>query len=267
MEESGIMPDTEPKIRILGFLCNWCSYAGADLAGVSRLQMPPLLRVVRVLCSGSLDPKVVLTGLKGGADGVIIMGCHLGDCHYLTGNYEAKRKYEMLKRLLDFTDFGSDRLHLEWVSASEGIRFQKVVTDFTNKIKELGPSPLRKKDDAASRMMQQLDAIIHATSEFRLRSIIGREKKLTELGNAYGEKYSEDELEKIKFEIIRDEYIRSNIILMLEKSPKTVEELAENIGLATEVVFGHVARLWKKQVILPYGSEGKSPTYIKAGGL
>jgi coenzyme F420-reducing hydrogenase delta subunit len=257
----------ENKLRILGFLCNWCSYAGADLAGVSRLQMPPLLRVVRVLCSGSLDPKVVLTALKTGADGVIIMGCHPGDCHYLSGNYEALRKYNMLKKLLSLTDLGANRLHLEWVSASEGIRFQKVITDFTNHITDLGPSPIRENDEGAKKLVSQLEAIIHATSEFRLRSIIGREKKLTETGNAYGEKLSSKELDIIESQIIKDEYIRSNIILLLANDPKTVEEIAKEIGLSTDIVFGHVARLWKKQVILPHGIVGESPTYIIAGGV
>ncbi len=256
-----------PKLRILGFLCNWCSYAGADLAGVSRLQIPPLLRVVRVMCSGSVDPRVVLTALKEGADGVIIMGCHPGDCHYLSGNYEALRKYEMLKELLSFTDLGQDRLHLEWVSASEGIRFQEVVTDFTVKIKELGSSPVRKKDEEAKKINAQLNAIIHATSEFRLRSLIGREKKLTEIGNAYGEKYSQEEIDKIKSQILKEEYIRSNIILTVEEGPKTVEEMAQKLGWNTETVFKHVARLWKKQIILPSGHKELSPTYVKAGGV
>jgi coenzyme F420-reducing hydrogenase delta subunit len=256
----------EPKLKILGFLCNWCSYAGADLAGVSRLQIPPLLRVIRILCSGSLDPQVVLTALKEGSDGVMIMGCHPGDCHYISGNYEAYRKYRMLKKLLSHTDLGSDRLHLEWVSASEGIRFQKVVTEFTDKIKELGPNPIRKKNENAHKMISQLDAIIHATQQFRLRSLIGREKKLVEEGNAYGEKLTQEELDNIEDQIIENEYIRSNIVLMVEHEPKTVEELAQNIGMSTEKVFQHVARLWKKQIILPSGHREDSLIYVKAGG-
>jgi coenzyme F420-reducing hydrogenase delta subunit len=228
--------------------------------------MPPLLRVVRVMCSGSLDPPVVMTALKEGTDGVMIMGCHPGDCHYISGNYEALRKYKMLKKLMSFTDMEPQRLHLEWVSASEGMRFQEIITDYTAQIKELGPNPIRKKDEEADRIIGQLDAIIHATQQFRLRSIIGREKKVTELGNAYGEKISQEEIHEIEDQIIEDEYIRSNIILSVEKEAKTVEEMAENIGFPTEVVFSHVARLWKKQIILPFGSEGLSPTYIKAGG-
>jgi coenzyme F420-reducing hydrogenase delta subunit len=259
-----VQPAFRPKI--LGFLCNWCSYAGADLAGVSRLQMPPTLRVVRVLCSGSLDPEVVLTGLKTGSDGVIIMGCHPGDCHYLSGNYEALRKYNMMKKILEFTDFDPERLHLEWVSASEGIRFQKVITDFTEKITALGPNPIRKKDEKAQKLKNQLDAVIHATSQFRLRSIVGREKKITEMGNAYGEMYPQEELDKVEDQIFRDEYIRSNIVLNVTDRPKTVEEMAEDIGLPTEIIFQHVARLWKKQIILPSGHKDVSTMYVLAGG-
>lgn len=257
---------TEFKPKIIGFLCNWCSYAGADLAGVSRLQMPPTFRVVRVMCSGSLDPKFPIEALKTGVDGVMIMGCHPGDCHYISGNYEALRKYKMLKKLLSFTDLGDERLNLEWVSASEGQRFQQVVSDFTSKIKKLGPSPIKKQDEKAKKITGQLNAILHATTQFRLRSIIGREKKITELGNAYGEKLSQKEIDKIEDQIFEEEYIRSNIILRVEKEPKTVEEMAEDMGLPSETVFKHVARLWKKQIILPAGHKDLSPSYIIAGG-
>jgi F420-non-reducing hydrogenase iron-sulfur subunit len=228
--------------------------------------MPPTLRVVRVMCSGSLDPEVIITALKQGVDGVIIMGCHFGDCHYISGNYETFRKYKMLKKMLDFTDLENERLNLEWVSASEGQRFQKVITDFTSKIKELGPNPMRKKDENAQRIIGQLDAIIIASKGFRMRSLVGREKLLTELGNVYGEIKNEEEMEAIKDEIIEDEYIRGNILVMVRNEPKTVEEISQVIGVPTDVVFKHVARLWKKQVILPSGHKGLSPAYVKAEG-
>jgi coenzyme F420-reducing hydrogenase delta subunit len=219
------------------------------------------------MCSGSLDPQVITTAFKGGADGAIIMGCHPGDCHYLSGNYEALRKYKVLKKLLALTDFEADRLHLEWVSASEGSRFQKVITDFTTVIKELGPNPVRNTDDKANKIQSQLDAVIHAVTQFRLRSVVGREKKVTELGNAYGETFSQEEIDEIKDQIIEDEYIRSNILLMLRKGEGTVEEISDRIGVPTDVVFRHVARLWKKQIILPAGHREASPTYLVAGGV
>ena len=125
---------------IIGFCCNWCSYAGADLAGVSRLQYPPNLRIIRVMCSGMVHPNMVINALTKGADGVMICGCHLGDCHYREGNVRAQSRADAIKLMLQ--DFGieEDRFRLEWVSASEGPRFAQVVTEMTEKVKALGPS-------------------------------------------------------------------------------------------------------------------------------
>ena len=125
---------------IIGFCCNWCSYAGADLAGVSRLQYPPNLRIIRVMCSGMVHPNIVIDALTKGADGVLMCGCHPGDCHYLEGNLKAEKRAEAIKLMLQ--DFGieEERFRLEWVSASEGPRFAQVVTEMVAKIKELGPS-------------------------------------------------------------------------------------------------------------------------------
>jgi len=134
---------TEFEPRIVGFLCNWCSYAGADLAGVSRIQYPPTVRVVRVMCSGRVDPIFIIEAFRSGADGVLVAGCHPGDCHYLAGNYKAQRRVVMLKRLLEQFGLEPERLRLEWVSASEGDRFATVIKDMTEEIKKLGPSPLR----------------------------------------------------------------------------------------------------------------------------
>lgn len=134
---------TEFKPKIVGFLCNWCSYAGADLAGVSRIQYPPTIRIVRVMCSGRVEPAFVLEAFRSGADGVLVAGCHPGDCHYLTGNYKAQRRITMLKRLLEQFGIDPSRLKLEWVSASEGDRFATVIKDLTGDLMKLGPSPLR----------------------------------------------------------------------------------------------------------------------------
>ena len=132
----------EPKL--IGFLCNWCSYAGADLAGVSRIQYPPNIRIIRVMCSGRIDPTFILEALKNGADGVLVAGCHLpSDCHYISGNFKAQRRVTLLKKVLQ--DFGiePERLRLEWVSASEGDRFAVIVRDMVEQIKKLGPNPLK----------------------------------------------------------------------------------------------------------------------------
>jgi len=131
------MNNFEPKI--VAFLCNWCSYAGADLTGTSRIQYAPNIRIIRVMCSGRVEPTFVLDAFKSGADGVLIGGCHIGDCHYLRGNYQAVRRIALLKRLLVQMGIEEDRLWLEWVSAAEGARFAAVVNSMTDKIRSLGP--------------------------------------------------------------------------------------------------------------------------------
>lgn len=125
---------------IIGFCCNWCSYAGADLAGTSRIQYPPNIRIIRVMCSGMVHPNLVIDALTKGADGVLICGCHPGDCHYQEGNLKAEKRAEAIKLMLQ--DFGieEERFRLEWVSASEGQRFAQTVLEFTETIKKLGPS-------------------------------------------------------------------------------------------------------------------------------
>ena len=134
--------DFEPKI--IGFLCNWCAYAGADLAGVSRIQYPPNIRIIRVMCSGRVDPSFILEALKDGADGVLVAGCHLpSDCHYISGNFKALRRIMLLKKVLQQFGIEPERVRLEWISASEGDKFATVVKDMVEKIKKLGPNPLK----------------------------------------------------------------------------------------------------------------------------
>jgi F420-non-reducing hydrogenase iron-sulfur subunit len=125
--------------QILCFACNWCSYAGADLAGVSRIQYPPNIRIIRVMCSGRIDPTFVLKAFHEGIDGVLICGCHFGDCHYIDGNHKTARRVPLLKKLLGQLGIEEERVRLEWVSASEGDRFASIVKDTTEQIRRLGP--------------------------------------------------------------------------------------------------------------------------------
>ncbi|TEU19022.1 MAG: hydrogenase iron-sulfur subunit [Dehalococcoidia bacterium] len=134
------MDNFEP--RIVAFCCNWCSYAGADLAGTSRIQYSPNIRVIRVMCSGRVNPLFVLKALSIGADGVLILGCHPGDCHYLEGNYKTLRRIPLLKKMLKQLGIEEERVRLEWISASEGAKFAEVANNFTQTIKNLGPSSL-----------------------------------------------------------------------------------------------------------------------------
>lgn len=128
------------KPEILVFCCNWCSYAGADLAGVSRFQYPPNMRIVRVMCSGRVEPSFILKALNNGADGVLVTGCHIGDCHYISGNEYTRDRFERLHEIIiKQLGVNGKRVRLEWVSASEGKQFADLITEFTNQIKELGP--------------------------------------------------------------------------------------------------------------------------------
>jgi F420-non-reducing hydrogenase iron-sulfur subunit len=139
-------PVFEP--RIVGFLCNWCTYAGADLAGTSRMQYPTNMRTIRVMCSGSVDPELVLEAFRDGADAVFIGGCPPGDCHYQSGNYKTLKRVMMLKRLLEQLGIEEERLRLEWISAAEGAKFAQVVREYTEQIRALGPR--RAKSEARS---------------------------------------------------------------------------------------------------------------------
>jgi F420-non-reducing hydrogenase iron-sulfur subunit len=143
-EEKKTNANDEDEVRILAFLCNWCSYAGADLAGVSRFQYPANVLDVRVMCTGTISPYFVIKAFQEGMDGVLIAGCHIGDCHYLKGNYMTAKRFQVLKEALKFLGLEEGRLRLEWVSAAEGEKYADVIRSFTEEVKALGPSPLRK---------------------------------------------------------------------------------------------------------------------------
>ena len=136
--------DFEPTVIV--FACNWCSYSGADLAGTSRFQYPTNSRIIRVMCSGRVDPSIIVKALRNGADGVLVSGCHPADCHYISGNEKTQQRVGFLKRFLAQVGLDARRLHLEWISGSEGEKFARVTTEFTNTIRELGPNPLNTSD-------------------------------------------------------------------------------------------------------------------------
>ena len=131
------MTDFEPTI--IAFVCNWCTYTGADLAGISRIQWDPSVSIVRVMCSGRMDPTFVVKALSMGADGVIISGCHPGDCHYIKGNLFARRRMLLLKNLMDYMGLDHQRLRMSWVSAAEGGKYTGIIRDFTDDLRALGP--------------------------------------------------------------------------------------------------------------------------------
>ena len=248
------MSDFEP--RIIGFLCNWCSYAGADLTGVSRIQYPTNLRVIRVMCSGRVDPLLPLGFLAEGADGVMITGCHIGDCHYINGNLYAKRKFGLLERLVEKAGLERGRVMLEWVSASEGQKFADVVTGFIGKIRELGPTPAV--SDPEVRL--NLRAAQEAAEAYRLRALVGKEEKLENKGNVYGDKLPQEELDRIMDEAVELEYTRNKIKLLL-RQPMSVKELAQRLGVDSKTVLEHVVALRQRGWVDLHEVRDHSPLY------
>jgi coenzyme F420-reducing hydrogenase delta subunit len=256
------MVEFEP--RIVGFLCNWCGYAGADLAGVSRIQYPPNIRIIRVMCSGRVDPVIVLEMFANGADGVMVVGCHPpSDCHYVWGNLYAERKMKMLKKLIELAGLEPDRLRLDWVSAAEGLRFANIVNEFTNQIRRLGPSPLSKPDE---QILLGMRAAIMAASGSRLRTLVGRELKITRDRNVYGEKIPQEDFDRLLEEAVFEEYLRSRIFLLAKKKPTTVELLAKHLGVDPALVLRNIVVMRRKGLLAMGTIEADTPVYVALEG-
>ncbi len=252
------MAEFEPKI--IGFLCNWCSYAGADLAGVSRIQYPPNIRIIRVMCSGRVDPVIVLEMFASGADGVIVTGCHPGDCHYVAGNLYEERKIKMLKKLIALTGLELGRLRLEWVSAAEGQRFAQVVTEFTEQIRKLGPSPVSG-EKPNQQIFENLQAAKNAAAGFKLRILVGRELELTEKNNVYQEKLSQEEFDSMLDEIVEVEFIQHKIHLLTRTKPLPVKVLAEAVEMKPAAVLKQIVDMRRRNMIALDHIEGTTPFY------
>jgi F420-non-reducing hydrogenase iron-sulfur subunit len=247
------MSDFEPKIVV--FLCNWCSYAGADLAGVSRYQYPTNIRAVRVMCSTRISAHIVLELFKEGADGVMVSGCHIGDCHYINGNLFAEN-------LLKLAGVEPERLRLEWVSAAEGEKYSQVITSFVKKIKELGPTPVLKD----KRLVTRLEAAVDAAKYFRLKTLTGKEVKLTGKGNVYEEAVDPKEYDLMIERAIEDEYQKSLILTLSVDEALSVSELAKEIGQPTDRVLDHVVALRATNMLALDRIEGTTPKYKAMGG-
>jgi F420-non-reducing hydrogenase iron-sulfur subunit len=243
--------------KIIAFCCNWCAYAGADLAGVSRIQYPPSVRIVRVMCSGRVDPVIVLEVLKRGADGLLLVGCHPGDCHYQKGNYQAERKMKMLRKVLEKTGLGAGRLRLEWVSASEGDRLAKVVAEFTDQIEALGPNPLPEDED----LREKLDSAERAVGDFRLRALVSHEIKVVEEGNVYGDKKAQEEIDELIEKAVDVEYNRWRIWTALT-SPTSAKDVARTLGFSPQETVRNLVALRKRGRAKLEGVEGTSPLWV-----
>ncbi|UCH88589.1 MAG: hydrogenase iron-sulfur subunit [Thermoplasmata archaeon] len=246
---------------IVGFLCNWCSYAGADLCGVSRYQYPTNIRVVRVMCSTRVDPFIILEMFIQGADGILVGGCHLGDCHYISGNYHTMNKMKLTKKLLEISGLDPERLRLEWISASEGEKFSQVITEFTETVRQLGPSPIRSTNPDID-LLEATFAAQNASTDFRLRALVGRERMLTEQGNVYNEKISEEKIAELYDKIIMDEFIRHRILQITKNRPLSVKDIAKIIGQSPKTVLTQIVTLKDRGLITLHRIDSKSPLFV-----
>ena len=247
----------------MGFLCNWCSYAGADLAGVSRYQYPPEIRIVKVMCSARVDPDIVLEMFIQGADGVFVGGCHIGDCHYIKGNYYAQQRMKVVKKLLAKCGLELERLRLEWVSASEGERFAKLMTEFTAQVSELGPSPVSGEQPDIKKL-KLLFAAKNVVEDVRVRSLLGKYVEFYEKGNVFGRKMSEEELDGLLDSAMDDEFARVNILLAASNKPVSVKELATTLNLPAKRVLQHIVTLKDRDLMKVSRIEGATPFYQSA---
>ena len=250
----GKMAKFEPKI--LGFLCNWCAYAGADLAGVSRFQYPTNIRVIRVMCSGRVDPVHIFNAFKKEIDGVAVLGCHPGDCHYQTGNLEAENKMKMTKKVIEKVGIDSNRLYLDWVSAAEGKRFSEVVSEFTDTIRDLGP--INQDKDLQNKLIIG-EKIVESV---RLRWLIGKKRELIENGNVYNEKIPAEKIEEILVKNINKEYDIQRILSSLDKNPSTVISLAENLKIYPSKVAKYITGMENSGMVSILDFQDNNPRYI-----
>ncbi len=225
--------------RILGFLCNWCCYAGADLAGVSRFQYPPNMRVIRLMCSGRVDPAHIFRAFASGQDAVFIGGCHLNDCHYVThGNYDALAMVYVCKKLMDQIGLNPERLRLEWVSAGEGIRFASIMNEYIPKIEKLGPlgkgegldeQGLKSKLEAVTKLIPYIKLVLSETLRVPVRT-----------EEAYTKFYSSEEFRRLFDESIGDKLALSQITALQRKRPHSAGEITSILGLSPSEVSRHL---------------------------
>lgn len=247
----------EPKI--LAFLCNWCSYAGADLAGISRIQYPPNIRVIRTMCSGRVDPLFIVNALDEGFDGVYVGGCHIGDCHYQDGNVYTLKRIDALKKLMDHTGISPDRVHVKWASAAEAQLFADNVTDVTETIRQLGPF------DRESNQLQ-LQAMKRTLAGQRYRWLVGIDRKITEDTNVYHEKTPKELFGKIISGALRDEYHKALVIESTKETPLSVGEISGQTGLPYYTISCRLNELSQDGTTAIHHVDGRTPKFLSANG-
>jgi coenzyme F420-reducing hydrogenase delta subunit len=255
LEDDILSPE---KLRIICFMCNW-AFTEEEL-GTSKTRKTATVNVVRMKCIGGLDPVVVFETFTEGADGVLLIGCSLEDCHFIEGSVYAEFTVDVLKKLLVLAGLEPKRLELHLVSPIKEVKFANIIEDFARQLEMLRPSPLRRKKSDVN-ILENVQAARNAVADFRLRAFIGKEMELIRRANVYGEKFSQEEFDALLDEVVKAEFIRQKILLLTQKKPLSVKQLAHVLDMKPSVVLRHILNMRRMGVMTLDTTEGTTPLY------
>lgn len=247
------------KPKVACFVCKWTDFE-EELAGLKTRKAFSNTNVVEVPCLGRVDPVTVVETFQKGVDGVLLVGCSPPDCHFVEGNLYAEFTVNLLKKLFDLADLEPQRLELRMVSPLEETSLAQITANFVRKLKK--PKAKRSTiDKSDANVLENLLAVRNAVADFRLRALIGKQKELTSGGNVYDERLSQEEFDAFADEVIRDEFIRHKMMIIISKKPSSVKELAEAIGMKPTAVFHHILNMRRQGIITLDRVEGTTPLY------
>ncbi len=246
------------------FVCDWAVNPN-EISDETLSTLPTEFSLVKVKCVGRVDPTIVFEAFIQGLDGVVILGCHPGDCHFITGNYYTEKRAAMIQRILEVLEISPERLLVDWISPAEGERLAGLLRDFSEKVVELGPLGSEASLESGE-LSQRLSASKGALADDRLRWLVGRERELIEEGNVFGERLPQEEFDRVMDESIRKEYQRNRILQSLKENALTIREMAEVVGLPPREVLRNLVALESDGLVSVTEIDGSSPRYRKIGG-
>ena len=261
MEEPKTKKEFEP--RIIAFLCNWCSYAGADLAGVSRYQYPTGIRIIRVMCSGRIDPFLVFRAFRRGADGVLVAGCHIGDCHYISGNIQTQERMRLISGILEKNKVPKQRFKLAWISASEGKIFSQVVKDLAEELTKLGPISAEAVDGLPT--VKKMAAAERVFLDYPVRYLIGKGTVLAQELNVYGEKVDPETLKNMAADFVRTQSLKHLILEVISNKPTSLMTLSKTVETPSKEVFDCLVQMKGEGLVDIVGFEDDYPVFLHRG--
>ncbi len=253
----------EPSILML--CCKRAAAADARLARISRIQMIMDPRILHLPCSGNMDPALCVQLLREGMDGVLVLGCHPGDCCNSNGNHFAEMKMSWTRLILKKTELDDERLRIDWMSASEDQLFTGIVSDFMDRLRAFGPNPVNDPDRV--QMREQLEAAILTLNDLRIRALMDKVRTLEDQGNVYGEAVDREELNAAVVSALESEYLRKSVLVMLKGNDMTVPQLARRLSLSPETIMTQVVRLRQRNLLDISRIDGLDPSYKISGGV